>query len=262
MAEFSHRSLHGAKAGRRRLLIATLIIVALVALDTFSGGFVRTTVRSVSARLWTSSAKLRTSIAESGILSGRASLARENMSLKDELAHYREKAAGYDVLLSENAALRAMQRLSELHAGITAPVVSSSRSSPYGTFLVGAGVEDTVARGDLVLTDGGFVVGLVADVQRDTTEVRSLFAAGVQTDALISGTAVTVVGDGGGNAHAGVPRGIVMKTGDPVIAKVYGGRAIGIVGRVESSPTSAEQTVYIRLPVDLAALRYVYILHE
>src|SRR3989344_1164437 len=196
MAEFSHRSLHGAKAGRRRLLIATLIILALLALDVFSGGFVRGTVRNASARLWTSSAKLRSSVAASGIFTTRASLARENMSLKDELAQYREKAAGYDVLLSENAALRAMLHLSETHAGITAPLVSSSRSSPYGTFLVGADTEDAVARGNLVLTDGGFVVGLVADVQRGTTQVKSLFAAGVQTDALISGTAVTVVGDG------------------------------------------------------------------
>ena len=70
------------------------------------------------------------------------------------------------------------------------------------------------------------------------------------------------MGDGGGNAHASVPRGIPVHEGDAVIANAYGGRAIGVVGKVVSSPASAEQTVYMRLPVDLASLRYVYILHK
>ncbi|MCE9541003.1 rod shape-determining protein MreC [Candidatus Kaiserbacteria bacterium] len=205
---------------------------------------------------------MREAVTSGGYFVRQRTLATENLALKDELAQYREKAAGYDVLYQENMQLRTMLHLADKHQGITAPVVSSTGSSPYGTFLIGAGTNDPVREGDVVLTDGDFVVGLVTDVLGRTSAVRALFSAGVQTDVIIAGAAVTAVGDGGGNAHASVPRGIVVHEGDAVIAGIYGGRAIGVVGKVESAPTSADQTVYIRLPVDLSSLRYVYILHS
>lgn len=264
MTEFSHRSLHGAKSGRRRLFIVTLVVVIVFLFDIVSGGIVRSGVRTAAGAVWTATGTVRTSIAESGYFRLHRSLASENASLRSEAARYKQEAAGYQVLKRENEELRALLALAQTEKGITAPVISSFRSSPYGTFLVGAGVGDGVTLGSLVLTDGAFVIGVVNDVKMNTTSVSEVFAAGNETDARIGTAVVSVEGRGGGNARALVPRGIAVAAGDAVTSSIYSGRAIGIVGKVESTPTSADQTVYISLPVNVSTLHYVYILtaHE
>ena len=259
---FSHRSLHGDKEGRRRLFAMTALVVLIILIDTFTGGSVRAMVRNAAASVWLQSEHARTAIGENGYFSSRRALANENAMLREQNAQYREKAVAHDVLAEENSQLRASLSLAQNKTGMTAPVVSSFKSSPYGTFLIGAGSGDPIAVGDFVVTQGGFVVGVVSEVLQKTSSVRGVFSAGEVTDALLGQTAVVVTGDGGGNAHTGVPRGVEVAEGDPVVAPAYGGRAIGIVGRVESSPTSPDQQVYIRLPVNLTTLRYVFVLHE
>lgn len=227
-----------------------------------TGGSVRSLVRSLTAGLWARTESARTAIAHTGFFSSRRALANENATLREANESYREKAAARDVLFAENEQLRAALNLAQNRTGVTVPIVSSFRSSPYGSFIVGLGTGEPIAVGDFALTQGGFLVGVVSDVQANTAAIEGIFSAGKTTDALIGPTAVVVTGDGGGNAHTEVPRGVAVEEGDPVISPTHGGRAIGIVGRVESSPTSPEQKVFIRLPVNLTALRYVFILHE
>ncbi|MBV9159419.1 MAG: rod shape-determining protein MreC [Candidatus Kaiserbacteria bacterium] len=261
MAEFSHRSLHGARAGRRRLLAATFLVVFLIVLDIVTGGSVRSLIRTGATTLWSATARARAGIIETGYFRSHRALASENASLRDEVASLQEKAAQYNVVADENTQLRDLVHLASTERGITAPVVSSFRSSPYGTFLIGAGKNDPVAAGDIVLTPGGFVIGIIADVQDRTSAVRGIFSSGMTSDVLIGTTPVTLTGEGGGNAKGSAPRGVSIQAGDPVIARQYGGRPVGIVGKVESSPTSPDQTVYVRIPVNLESLRFVYILH-
>lgn len=261
-SEFSHRSSHGAKAGRRRLLAVTALVIVLILLDLITGGSVRSLVRSMTASLWAGTERVRSSITNTGYLSSRRALAEDNATLRTENMSLREKAAAHDVLLAENEQLRVALSLAQNRRGVTAPVVSSFRSSPYGSFIVGLGVGDGIAVGDLVVTEGGFVVGVVSDVHTKTSAIEGVFSAGKMTDALIGGTAVVLTGDGGGNAHAEVPRGVEVSEGQGVISLEHGGRALGIVGRIESSPTSPDQKIFVRLPVNLTSLRYVFVLHE
>lgn len=260
-SEFSHRSSHGAKAGRRRLLAMTALVVVLIVLDLITGGAVRSLVRSATSSLWAGTERARSSIAHTGYFSSRRSLAEDNAALRNDNTSLREKAAAHDVLLAENEQLRAALGLAQNRRGITAPIVSSFRSSPYGSFIVGLGRSDLIAVGDLVVTEGGFVVGVVSDVQAKTSAIEGVFSAGKVTDALIGGTAVVLTGDGGGNAHTEVPRGVDVSEGQSVISLAHGGRALGIVGRIESSPTSPDQKIFVRLPVNLTSLRYVFVLH-
>jgi len=260
--EFSHRSLHSARAGRRRLLFTTILVIVLIVLDALSHGAVRGAVRSVGADIWTGSSDLRADITGTGYFVSHRTLAEENAALRAQVAQYQEKAAGYDVLAQQNAQLQAALSFSSETHTITAPIVSSFTSSPYGTFLIGADAEDGVAAGDLVISDGGFVIGQLADVQTKTSEVRELFSAGEHVDGLVDGTPVTLIGDGGGNAHASVPLGVHVAAGDPIISPTHGGRAVGVVGHIDSSATSPDQTVYVQLPVNLASLQYVYVVYQ
>lgn len=245
--------------GRRRLFFATIFVIAIIALDIFSGGMLRVAARALTARVWSASSYMRGAVLGSGFFSTRASLASENATLRETLAQYQEDAAGYQVLKQENDSLRSMLHLAQSERGITAPVVSSVVASPYGTFLVGAGTADSVAVGSLVVTEGGFVAGTVSETSAHTSLVTELFAGGSSVNVLIDGAAAEAVGRGGGNARISLSRDVRIHAGDPVTAPSLGGRAVGTVGKVVSDPSTASQTIYVILPVNLSSLTYVYV---
>jgi cell shape-determining protein MreC len=239
-------------------LFATVLILCVFALDAVLGGPFRDFVRSVAGSLWGGVSSARSSVA-GGFFARNSTLASENETLKQELAEVRERAAAYDALKEENEALRSMVRFTQTSTGITAPVVSSYHASPYGTFAVSAGAHDAIAKGDLVLSSAGYVVGRIADVGETHTLVQTLFQTGSSIDVVIGNAAVTATGEGGGNARVDVPRGIDVRVGDAVTAPTLGGHPVGIVGKVEAVSTTAEQKVYIVLPVNLSLLRLVFI---
>lgn len=262
--EFSHRSLHGAARGRRRLFFATIFILLIFGADYLSGGMIRSGLRSGAASVWNATLAVRNSIVGNGYFSRHRTLAAENATLRAELSKVREHAAAYGALSQENELFRSMLHLAQSSPGVTAPIVSSYHASPYGSFMIGAGAHDGIASGDLVLSEGGFVVGRVTDVQQSVTLVTAVFSSGSNINVVIGGAAVSAEGEGGGNARVTVPRGIEIAVGDPVIAPEFGGRTVGTVGRVEQISTSAEQRVYVSLPLNLSVMRFVYVVpaHE
>ena len=154
--------------------------------------------------------------------------------------------------------LESLAHVASTTPGISVPIVSSVIASPYGTFLIGAGTTHTIQSGSLVLTPQGFAVGRVTEVQSDTAVVQELFAQGIKTDARIGATPMQVIGSGGENAYAQAPRGASIQIGDMVNAPAFS-HPVGVVGVVASSSAEAYQDVYIRLPDNLSALQYVYV---
>jgi cell shape-determining protein MreC len=244
---------------RRSLWAATALVVFILVIDIFSGGKVRNEARAVGSFFSFALFHAASSVGGSGFFSSRASLEAQNRALVSQVNLYEERAAGFAVLQTENEQLRALTHLAQTTPGISAPVVSSVISSPYGTFLIGAGTGDGIVRGSEVLTSGGFVVGTVSDVGAHTSTVSETFAPGASVKAVIRGTPVSIAGSGGGNAQTSVPRNVLVLSGDSVISPELGQRPIGVVGEVSSSTAQASQTIYIRLPVSLGALQFVYV---
>ena len=251
--------------GQRRLFFATALILALFIFDALSGGKLRSLVRGAGASLWGFGVSVQESIHDSGFLSTRRGLVGENSALSGQIAQLQERAAAYQVLKDENSALRDMLRVAgtargqNKESGITAPIVSSFRASPYGTFQVGAGFSDSVSPGDIVLSAENFVIGRVEASDSESSLVRAIFAPGVSSDAVIRGVGVAVEGQGGANARTIMPRRSEVAVGDPVISAVLGSRAIGVVGNISEDSGSAYKSVGIYLPVNLSALQFVYI---
>ncbi len=238
----------------------------VLAIDVLSGGYVRKHVRAGASvvSLWGNG--FGSTVLNSGIFSSRRMLVDQNRSLSEKLAQLEEGAQSSEALKRENEELRALMNIAHgttstgVVSGITAPIVSSVRSSPYGTFLIGAGSVDGIATGSYVITAGGVVVGLVGDIGARTSIVTEIFAPWLSEEGVINGAVVVVKGSGGGNAYAKVPRGLLVRVGDPVISPRFGSRTIGFVGKVSSSAASPVQDVYIRIPVNFSSQRYVYII--
>lgn len=256
-------NLYRQNKSRKPLLFATAIVVLVFVADALSGGSVRGIVRVGAARAWVAASQLMRPLSESGLFASRRALEAENTSLKQQLLTLQSRIADADALQNENESLRALVHLTLSGQGITAPVVSSFTSSPYGTFVIGAGSEDGITNGSLVLSGGsigGFVIGRVSDPDKHIALVTQLFAPNASVEATVHGVGIVATGSGGGNARAVVPHNAPIVNGDVVVSAGLGGRLIGIVGGVEEDTTGTNRTVYIGLPIDFAALQFVYVI--
>lgn len=246
---------------RRRLFATTSLVVLLVLVDIVSGGVLRHTARSAGAFVWQAGTSVTKTLADTGFFATRAMLEDRIRSLTEEVERLRGDSANYTVLKEENERLHELVHLAAQAQGITAPVVSSVRSSPFGTFLIKAGTGDGVKTGDVVIAPGGFAIGTVADVGGGFSSVVQIFSPQSSLDAYVGGARVKVDGRGGGNAYARLPHGLSVNEGDVVSAPQFGGKPIGIVGGTASS-SSAYSDVYIGLPLSLDSLRYVYVVPQ
>jgi rod shape-determining protein MreC len=198
-------------------------------------------------------------LASSGVLSSRRTLARDNESLRAELAALREETSRARALEAENQILREITDVVGSRPGVTAPVLSTFRASPYGTFIVGAGKSDGVSVGSLVLTQGGFVLGQVTEAGVYNSTVKAVLSPGVDTDVLLGETGAVVRGEGGGNGFSRVSRESLVSIGDPVVAPMFGQRPIAVVADIERDEASPSADVFVRIPVNLENLRFVYV---
>lgn len=247
---------------RRRLAVITILAVIIVLTDIISGGTLRTIIQQTAGYISGTGIRTFDTIKHSGLLETRTALAEKNRALEAQVARYQDQAAAYKVLQDTNTHLAAMAHLAQDNTGQTVPIVSSSRSSPYGTFLIGAGSEEGIETDALVLTDLGFVIGHIADVSTHTALVVEILAPGKKTEAIVAGSATHFIGQGGANAWAQVPRGVAVTVGDTVTSGTVGGRPIGVVGKVDSDPADAYSTVLMRIPQNTSSLRYVFVLSK
>ncbi len=228
----------------------------------------RSLVRQAGSLAWRLGVSIQKSVYGSGFFATRRGLIAENAALKEQVAQFQERSAAYRVLKDENTSLREMLNVAEIvrgqnrESGITAPIISSFRASPYGTFQIGAGRADSVSPGNLVLSAENFVIGTVEAVDEHASLVREIFTPNISSDAVLHGVGVAVQGQGGGNARTDVPRQSEVAVGDPVVSPTLGSRAIGIVGNVSEDSGSAYKRVHIYLPVNLSVLQFVYIVKQ
>lgn len=240
--------------------LAVLASIVVFGFDTLTGGLVRSYARTMGSIAWNAAAGVARVLDSTGYFATRMSLVKENAALEERLALYEEQSARYRALEVQNAALRDIAKLVESEReGKAARVLSSFRSSPYGTFIIAAGAQDGIVRGDIVLTPGGFVLGSVSDLDAHTATVRALFSPGNSVEVVVRDVAFETEGRGSGNARAEIPRGAGISVGDAAIVPRFNGRVAGIVGAIESASSSATETIFIRLPHNVDTLRLVYV---
>ena len=248
------------KRQRKNLFYATMFVLALFAFDYFSGGAIRIPVRSTGLVLWGGANNVFTRIGASGFFATRAGLTRENKSLQERIAAMQGELAAARAASSRMKELEAAAHLVATTPGVSAPVVSSLRVSPYGTFYIGAGSKDGVQKGALVLSAEGFALGRIADVFTAESLVREFFAPGEKIEAIVADRPVSLSGSGGGNAKGELPRGASVEAGTMIFARGDRVHAIGVVGHIEGDPTSASLKLHVRTPVNLETISYVYVL--
>lgn len=245
---------------RWRLLAATVFVVVVFLFDAVTGGAIRGLVRSIGAGLWRGAGSVIHTIDRNGFLASRAALASENQYLRAELAQVQDKAALVGVLQQENNQLQAMLNMTGEHPkGVVAIIDSPASLSPNHTHIINAGSAEGIKEGDIALTDAGFVVGRIIEVQQHISLLQETFASGGDIPAIINKNTLTLVGKSG-VGYGRLAHDMDASENDPVFSSTYGTHPIGIVGSVESSSTNAYRDVYVDLPVNPEVLQYVYVI--
>jgi cell shape-determining protein MreC len=259
MIEYSNRSHRTERRARGQLVVATIVVIFIAFLDVVSGGAVRSLARVASAKVYDGGAAVSDRIGLGSFFRSRGSIIAENDALKNDIARLQDQIAANAALRSENEQLRAFTHLAQTSHGTLVPVVSSFQSSPFGTFLIDTS-GTSISKDALVETEGGYVIGRVSEVGAGIAQVKELFAPHATISVVVARTGGQAEGQGGGNARLSVPRTLSAHSGDVVTSTEVGGRPVGVVGNVVSDPSGALATLYVRLPINLESIQFVYVL--
>ena len=241
----------------RMLALVTAASVFVLAVDHFSGGSIRGQLWKIEDQWRTIAGSATASVGSIGYFGSQTSLVEENARLSAQLGQYQTLALSAIALKQENESLARLAGLSQVHPGVSAPVVSIE--STGGVFHVGAGSREGVSAGDIVRGEDGYVLGRVVEVTATSAVCRSVFAPGSELEVLIGDTALELSGRGLGNGNGRAPRDSVIAVGDVVTSAAYRGYPVGTVGHIDADPTGAFQQVFVRASRSIDTVRLVFI---
>jgi cell shape-determining protein MreC len=182
----------------------------------------------------------------------------EAVRLRAELASTSAALADRNALYRENIDLK--ERLGRSVSGtrLLAAILQGPPWVPYDTLLIDAGAMEGVVVGDLVAASGQAFIGRVSEVYAHQSRVVLLSAPGETYQALLRGTIpLAVEGQGGGSMRAEVPAGTEVHVGDDV---QFPGLMPAMAGKVSATEVKEGESfivVFMRLPVNVAELRFV-----
>ncbi len=256
---WSRRSSDRESSSLKRALFFTIIVVAVGMIDVGLGGQLRSFARDALTPFANSMTTAWRSFLTFSDLSTRVDLLERVQVAEDEAARLKERDALFQFLARENAELRDIARVAGTVDSVTAPIASSFRASPYGTFVVAAGWQSGVEEGALVLSSEGFVLGTIADVGLRTATVRFVFAPEARVEATSDANAFTLIGQGLTTATARVPVETPLVIGAPVYIPSLNSLPAGIITHIASTTASVYADIYVTLPTSLNSIRHIRI---
>jgi cell shape-determining protein MreC len=245
---------------RGELLLAALVLVLAAAFFSLFGS----RLTGLFAPLWRSNFAIDLGIRNFfGSLRGKDALMNENNALKSELDAQNELIVSLRSIASSRDDLLAS--FGRVPAGaVPAGVLVHPPETPYDVLLIDAGDDLGVKQASLVYTSSGMLIGAVSQVFSKTSEVKLYSSAGERTDAVLErgNVPVTLVGRGGGNMEFTLPRDTSVEVGDRILSPRLEAPLMGVVGRVEVTPTDSVMSVLVASPYNPVRFLFVSVVHE
>lgn len=210
-----------------------------------------------------------------GFKSNQALLS-ENRTLQTDADLLRERLRYLDVLQGENNDLKSLlsrkrdtifssttpgRLCPPTASAIGAKILLSPAQSYYASMLVDVGEGDEVGRGDAVYSFGDIVLGTVSDVYPSTSRVV-LYSAPKVSMSVSLGKAhlsVSAVGDGDGTFIATLPKNVSIEVGDEATVQAEKPALLALVEQIQTKGDAAFKTIYLKSPVSLRTLTWVYV---
>ncbi len=252
------------KVQKRRKFIATFFILTVIIflvrgpLEHLFSTFFQTLGRPIWVlrdSLETKAKYVRT------IFESKVQLEAENSLLRTAIDRMSLESYTREMLRAENEDLkRALGRKSEYTLTLTR-VLAAPPTSPYDTLVVDAGRDHGVLPGMDAFIDGDFKVGVVSRVFRRSSVITLYSSPDNELSVQIGSSSIPALahGRGGGNLAITLPRGVPVSKGDLVEIPALAPEYAGVVEAILAPSGTSLQTLFIRLPVNLHELQWIYL---
>ncbi len=193
-------------------------------------------------------------------------LKKEITLLEEKINEMKIKSLLSEYLVAENIRLKNMlNRSSHKEKDIVlGVVVSKPNKSVYDTLIIDVGNNYGIQKGDKVIAYGDVVIGFIEDVY-DLSAKVILYSHGKEVNSAIIGIdniPVEVIGRGGGNFEAKLPRDANVVVGDIVSIPDIDIKILGTVEYIQKEANDPFQVVFIKSPVNIYELKFVEIVKK
>ena len=197
-----------------------------------------------------------------------------NEQLEAENAELRQQMVDYDRIKAENDAYKALARIQDTNSEasyVSAFVIGRDPLDEFGGFTLDQGSTDGVAVNDAIISDRGYLLGVVVEVDATSCKVMTILhpsfnAAGVisrtRENGIITGSAAD-----GQCVLTNLDRATEARKGDQVITTGLGGvfpanLLVGTVQEVVPEQSGKSSSAVILPGADPRTVKHVFIITE
>lgn len=250
---------------KRKSLIRTLIFCGVFLVFSVVGALAWTgkIFTSVGRPLWKASTAITTHIENVGyVVRTKASVFKENDSLKKENADLKVSMIDYQLVKNENVELKELfGRGASKDTFILASILTRPNRSPYDTIIIDAGLDVGISEGARVYANTEVPIGEVSKVYADASLVMLYSNPGQITEAVLDGSnaSVELIGRGGGNFEMTIPVDLPYENGTSVVLPGIHPLIVAITDGIISTPTDPVKKILLHSPVNIQNLKWVQI---
>lgn len=200
-----------------------------------------------------------------------------NEQLEAENAELRQQMVDYDRIKAENDAYKALARIQDTNSEATyvsAFVIGRDPLDEFGGFTLDQGSTDGVAVNDAIISDRGYLLGVVVEVDATSCKVMTILHPSFNAAGVISRTRENGIITGSADYAAdgqcvltNLDRATEARKGDQVITTGLGGvfpanLLVGTVQEVVPEQSGKSSSAVILPGVDPRTVKHVFIVTE
>lgn len=261
------KTIYRLKSNERRTwrvpaIIITVIFLCLTLAAIFLPNFTRSTAYTISLPVWMIRDGIKNSFLDSlGIFKSKKSLIKDNADLASSIETLNLKQVDYDILVKENEDLKTQLGRKGEGTRVTGAIISKPPNSPYDTLVIDVGSNEGVLPGSKVYVSDNVIIGLITSVTTHTSLVELFSTSGKKQEVNLgrTGSAYTLIGQGGANFKLEVPKDSDILWGDMFF---YPGGKLSTLGSayyIDTNSQSSFKTIYIRIPGNIFSSKWVFV---
>ena len=200
-----------------------------------------------------------------------------NEQLEAENAELRQQMVDYDRIKAENDAYKALARIQDTNSEasyVSAFVIGRDPLDEFGGFTLDQGSTDGVAVNDAIISDRGYLLGVVVEVEATSCKVMTILHPSFNAAGVISRTRENGIITGSADYAAdgqcvltNLDRATEARKGDQVITTGLGGvfpanLLVGTVQEVVPEQSGKSSSAVILPGADPRTVKHVFIITE
>ena len=200
-----------------------------------------------------------------------------NEQLEAENAELRQQMVDYDRIKAENDAYKALARIQDTNSEasyVSAFVIGRDPLDEFGGFTLDQGSTDGVAVNDAIISDRGYLLGVVVEVDATSCKVMTILHPSFNAAGVISRTRENGIITGSADYAAdgqcvltNLDRATEARKGDQVITTGLGGvfppdLLVGTVQKVEPEVSGKSSIAVVRPGADPRTVKHVFVITD